>query len=484
MKSQTLLLVKNKQRVGLFVLAIVTVLFLVIPDLVGMEISLSLRLTSLVLLAVYVLLSFEIVHRTTVAMVGAAVVILMGITTGLFDASMSFEFAIAAIDFNTIGLLLGMMLIVAILGQTGIFEYLGIRMSKASKGNMWKLLVMFCLFTAIISMFIDNVTTVLLIVPITISVFRTLRISPVPFIIAQVLASNVGGTATLIGDPPNILIGSAANIDFTPFIINMGPTIAVSLLVSLFILKFMFRKELSQKPHNFEELLSQDEKVLIKDRSVLKKSLVVLTAVIVLFVIHGSLKIEPSIIALSGAGILMVLAKSRPEQILKSVDWSTLIFFAGLFIIISGAEKAGLIDLLSSTVLHISGGNPWILFFMIIWISAIASAFIDNIPFAATMVPLIFTIYNTESVSAVFGNLDTSPLWWALSLGVGLGGNGTMVGSSAGIVATGLAEINGHRITFNQFLKVGFPFMIVTVAVGSIVLLIDVLIRLNFAAML
>ena len=484
MKSQTLLLVKNKQRVGLFVLAIVTVLFLVIPDLVGMEISLSLRLTSLVLLAVYVLLSFEIVHRTTVAMVGAAFVILMGITTGLFDVSMSFEFAIAAIDFNTIGLLLGMMLIVAILGQTGIFEYLGIKMSKASKGNMWKLLVMFCLFTAIISMFIDNVTTVLLIVPITISVFRTLRISPVPFIIAQVLASNVGGTATLIGDPPNILIGSAANIDFTSFIINMGPTIAVSLLVSLFILKFMFRKELSQKPHNFEELLSQDEKVLIKDRSVLKKSLVVLSAVIVLFVIHGSLKIEPSIIALSGAGILMVLAKSRPEQILKSVDWSTLIFFAGLFIIISGAEKAGLIDLLSSTILHISGGNPWILFFMIIWISAIASAFIDNIPFAATMVPLIFTIYNTESVTAVFGNLDISPLWWALSLGVGLGGNGTMVGSSAGIVATGLAEINGHRITFNQFLKVGFPFMIVTVAVGSIILLIDVLIRLNFEGML
>jgi len=484
MKSQTLLLVKNKQRVGLFVLAIVTVLFLVIPDLVGMEISLSLRLTSLVLLAVYVLLSFEIVHRTTVAMVGAAFVILMGITTGLFDASMSFEFAIAAIDFNTIGLLLGMMLIVAILGQTGIFEYLGIRMSKASKGNMWKLLVMFCLFTAIISMVIDNVTTVLLIVPITISVFRMLRISPVPFIIAQVLASNVGGTATLVGDPPNILIGSAANIDFSSFIINMGPTIAVSLLVSLFILKFMFRKELSQKPHNFEELLSQDEKVLIKDRSVLKKSLVVLSAVIVLFVIHGSLKIEPSIIALSGAGILMVLAKSRPEQILKSVDWSTLIFFAGLFIIISGAEKAGLIDLLSSTVLHISGGNPWILFFMIIWISAIASAFIDNIPFAATMIPLIFTIYNNESVAVVFGNLDISPLWWALSLGVGFGGNGTMVGSSAGIVATGLAEINGHRITFNQFLKVGFPFMIVTVAVGSIVLLIDVLIRLNFAAML
>lgn len=479
MKSQTVLLAKNKRLVGLFVLAIVVILFLVIPDLVGIEISLSLRLTSLGLLAVYVLLSFEILHRTTIAMVGATFVILIGILTGLFTASTSFEFAISSIDFNTIGLLLGMMIIVAILGETGVFEYIGVRMSKASKGNMWRLMVMFCIFTATISMFIDNVTTVLLIVPITISIFKTLKISPIPFILAQVLASNVGGTATLIGDPPNILIGSAVNIDFSSFIINMGPTVAVSLFASLFILKFQFRKYLEQKPHNIEDLLSQDEKVLIKDRSVLKKSLAVLLGVIFLFVIHGSINIEPSIIALSGAGILMIVAKSRPEHILRQVDWSTLIFFAGLFIIISGAVKAGAIDLLSSIVLQISGGNPWLLFFMIIWISAIASAFMDNIPFAATMIPLIFAIYNTESVAAVFGSLAINPLWWALSLGVGFGGNGTIIGSSAGIVATGLAEINGHRITFNQFLRVGFPFMIASVAVGSIVLLIDVLLRLN-----
>lgn len=479
MKSQTLLLAKNKRLVGLFVLAIVVILFLVIPDLVGIEISLSLRLTSLGLLAVYVLLSFEIVHRTTIAMAGATFVILIGILTGLFDASTSFEFAISSIDFNTIGLLLGMMIIVAILGETGVFEYLGVRMSKASKGNMWRLMVMFCVFTATISMLIDNVTTLLLIVPITISVFKTLKISPIPFILAQVLASNVGGTATLIGDPPNILIGSAANIDFSSFIINMGPTVGISLFASLFILKFQFRKYLEQKPHNIEDLLSQDEKVLIKDRSVLKKSLAVLLGVIFLFVIHGTINIEPSIIALSGAGILMIVAKSRPEHVLRQVDWSTLIFFAGLFIIISGAVKAGAIDLLSTIVLQISGGNPWLLFFMIIWISAIASAFMDNIPFAATMIPLIFAIYNTESVAAVFGSLAINPLWWALSLGVGFGGNGTLIGSSAGIVATGLAEINGHRITFNQFLRVGFPFMIASVAVGSIVLLVDVLLRLN-----
>jgi Na+/H+ antiporter NhaD/arsenite permease-like protein len=478
MKSQTLLLAKNKKLVGLFVLAIVVILFLVIPDLVGIEVSLSQRLTSIGLLAVYVLLSFEILHRTTIAMVGAAFVIIIGILTGLFTASTSFEFAIISIDFNTIGLLLGMMIIVAILGDTGVFEYLGVRMSKVSNGNMWRLMVMFCIFTATISMFIDNVTTLLLIVPITISIFKTLKISPIPFILAQVLASNVGGTATLIGDPPNILIGSAANIDFSSFIINMGPTVAVSLFASLFILKFQFRKYLEQKPH-FEDLLSQDEKVLLKDRSVLKKSLAVLFGVIFLFVIHGSINIEPSIIALSGAGVLMIVAKSRPERILRQVDWSTLIFFAGLFIIISGAVKAGAIDLLSIIILQISGGNPWLLFFMIIWISAIASAFIDNIPFAAMMIPLIFAIYNTESVAAVFGGLAINPLWWALSLGVGFGGNGTVIGSSAGIVATGLAEINGHRITFNQFLRVGFPFMIASVTVGSVVLLIDVLLRLN-----
>ena len=479
MRSQTLLLAKNKRLVGLAVLATVIVLFLVIPDLVGFEISLALRLTSLGLLAVYVLLSFEIIHRTTMAMVGAAFVIIVGILTGLFEASASFEFVTSSIDFNTIGLLLGMMIIVAVLGDTGVFEYLGVRMSKASKGDMWRLMVMFCVFTATISMFIDNVTTVLLIVPITISVFKTLKLSPIPFIIAQVLASNVGGTATLIGDPPNILIGSAANIDFASFIINMGPTVGISLFASLFILKFLFRKSLAEKPHNIEDLLSQDERILIKDRSVLRKSLAVLGGVIFLFIIHGTLNIEPSIIALSGAGILMIVAKSRPEHILKQVDWSTLIFFAGLFIIISGAEKAGAIDLLSNTVLQISGGNPWVLFFMIIWISAIASAFIDNIPFAATMIPLIYAIYNTESVAAVFGGLAINPLWWALSLGVGFGGNGTVIGSSAGIVAMGLAQVNGHRITFNQFIRVGFPFMIASVAVGSVVLIADVLIRLN-----
>src|SRR5919108_4908006 len=478
MKSQTLLLAKNKRLVGLAVLAIVVVLFLVIPDLIGFEISLSLRLTSLGLLAVYVLLSFEIINRTTMAMVGAAFVIIVGIITGLFEASSSFEFVTSSIDFNTIGLLLGMMIIVAVLGETGVFEYLGIRMSKASKGDMWRLMVMFCVFTASVSMFIDNVTTILLIVPITISIFKTLKISPIPFILAQVLASNVGGTATLIGDPPNILIGSAANIDFTSFIIHMGPTIAVSFVVSLFLLRLLFRNDLKSQVHNFETLMAEDENRLIKDKLLLKKAIAVLLLVVALFVIHGSLHLEPSVIALGGAALLMVITRAQPERVFHEVDWSTLIFFTGLFIIVGVAEHAGTIELLSSTALNITGGNPWFTLIVVTWLSALASAFVDNIPFTATMIPMIQTLNADPMIAATFGNFHYSPLWWALSLGANLGGNGTLIGSSAGVVAAGLAEKNGYMITFNRFFKIGFPFMLSTVAIGTTVLIAGVLLKL------
>jgi Na+/H+ antiporter NhaD/arsenite permease-like protein len=351
-------------------------------------------------------------------------------------------------------------------------------MSKASKGDMWKLLVMLCVFTAVVSMFIDNVTTVLLMVPVTISVFRTFKLSPIPFILAQVLASNVGGTATLIGDPPNILIGSAVNIDFNTFIIHMGPTVAVSLAASMFLLKVLFRKDLTAKPENLDELMKQDEKSFIKDKTLLKKSLVVLFAVIALFVVHGMIHIEPSLIAIGGAGVLLVISRIRPEKVFHEVDWSTLIFFAGLFVIISGAEEAGMIDLLANTALGITGGDPWATFFLVIWLSAIASGFIDNIPFAATMIPLITVLNANESIAAEFGSFGVNPLWWALALGVGFGGSGTLIGSSAGVVGTGLAEKAGHPISFVRFMKVGFPFMICSVAIGSVVLMIDVLLRL------
>jgi Na+/H+ antiporter NhaD/arsenite permease-like protein len=372
-----------------------------------------------------------------------------------------------------------MMIIVAILAETGIFQYIGIKLSKISKGRLYTLLVLLGTFTAVSSMFIDNVTAVLLMVPVTISVFRILNLSPIPFILAQVLTSNVGGAATLIGDPPNILIGSAANIDFNSFIINLGPAVAVSLAVSLILLKLLFRKDLKVKPQHLDELMSRHEDVFIAEKKgLMKKSLAVLFAVIVLFVILGGFHVEPSLIALGGAGTLMLITRASPERVFHEVDWTTLIFFAGIFIIIGGAEEAGMIDILSKGALGITGGEPWTTFFVVIWLSAIASAFVDNIPFAATMIPLISTLSQNESISAAFGGFAINPLWWALALGAGFGGNGTLIGSSAGIIAVGLAEKQGYSITFNRFLKVGFPFMILTTAIGSIVLAIGILVSM------
>jgi Na+/H+ antiporter NhaD/arsenite permease-like protein len=468
--------ISRKTAIGFALVAAFAAIVMTVPDALGMELNPALKLSALVLLSVYVVLSFEIVHRTAIALAGAAMIIAIAISAGLFPAEESFAFVTGAIDFNTIGLLLGMMIIVAILAETGVFQYVGVKMSKAAGGDMWKLLVMLSVFTAIVSMFIDNVTTVLLMVPVTISVFRTFKLSPIPFILAQVLASNVGGTATLIGDPPNIMIGSAVGIDFTTFIVHMGPTVAVSLAASIFLLKVFFRKDLAARPA-LDELMKQDEKSFIRDRTLLKKSLVVLFAVIALFVVHGMIHVEPSLIALGGAGVLLVISRLKPEKVFHEVDWSTLIFFAGLFVIIGGAEAAGMIDLLAGTALGITGGDPWLTFFLIIWLAAIASAFIDNIPFAATMIPLIAVLGANESIAAAFGGFAVNPLWWALALGAGFGGNGTLIGSSAGVVSTGLSEKAGHPISFVRFMKVGFPFMICSTAVGSVVLLIDVLLR-------
>jgi len=470
-------LINKKTATGLLLLSIVSMLIWVIPEMIGFDASVSLRLLAIVLLSIYVVLAFEIVHRTVIVLMAATIAIIIGITTGLFPADESFEFAVRSVDFNTIGLLLGMMIIVTILAETGIFQYIGIKMCKASKGNMWKLLVMMSIFTAVTSMFIDNVTTILLMIPVTFSIFKTFRMSPIPFILALVLASNIGGTATLIGDPPNIMIGSAANIDFSTFFIHMGPTIGISLIVTLILFKIFFRKDLKAIPQNLEELMSQDEMSLIKDRTLLIKSLFVLFGVIILFVIHGSLHIEPSLVALGGAGVLLLISKIKPEKVLHEVDWNTLIFFACLFITINIAKESGIIDVLAKTALAITTGDPWASFFMITWVSAIASAFVDNIPFAATMIPLIEILNQNPSIAAEFHSA-ISPLWWALSLGVGLGGNGTLIGSSAGVIAIGLAEKYGYKMTFMQFFKIGFPFMIITVAVGSVVLMIDLMLKL------
>jgi Na+/H+ antiporter NhaD/arsenite permease-like protein len=460
----------KKNSIGLVLILSFAILILTIPNSIGKEVSPIFAISVVVMLSVYIVLSFEMVHRTSIALLGAIVIVAAAITFGTVNAEESFEFIIDAIDFNTIGLLLGMMIIVAILGETGIFHWIAIKASKISKGNLWKLMLILCTFTAVASMLVDNVTIILLMVPVTLSVFRILNVSSIPFIIGQVLASNIGGAATLIGDPPNIIIGSAANIDFISFIANMGPTIAITFAVSLLLLKFIFRKELKMQVHNFGELMNADEGALIKDKNVLKKSMVVLFSVVSLFAVHSILHLEVSVIALGGAAILLVITRLNVEKVLHEVDWSTLIFFTGLFIIVGVAEQAGLITALSSVAIEITGGNPWLTFLMIIWLSSIASAFIDNIPFTATMIPLIHTLNTNPSIIAAFGDFNISPLWWALALGADLGGNGTLIGSSAGVVAAGLCLKYGHHISFNKWFKIGFPFMIITVAVGTVIL--------------
>ena len=355
---------QKKILIGIVLIIIFAVLIFSVPQLIGKKsVAPILSISALVLISIYIVLSLEIIHRGSLALLGATIIVSAAIGLGALQPEESLDFIIVeAIDFNTIGLLLGMMIIVAILGETGVFYWFGIKANNLSKGNLWKLMLLLCTFTAIASMFIDNVTTILLMIPVTISVFRAFKISPIPFIIAQALASNIGGTATLIGDPPNILIGSAANIDFNTFLINMGPTVAIVFVASLLLLRFFFKKDLyAQKPQQttiknndtniIKEQIQGNETSLIKDKNLLKKSLIVLVGVIVLFSLQNLHHIDVSVIALGGAAVLLVISRAHFEKIIHEVDWSTLIFFTGLFIIVGIAQHVGLINILSSAQL-------------------------------------------------------------------------------------------------------------------------------------
>ena len=430
------------------------------------------------MVSIYVILSFEIFHRTSIVIFGALILVIASLLAGSIHPNQTLHFVIDFIDFNTIGLLLGMMIIVAILGETGIFNWVGVKAIRLSRGNLWKLMIILCVFTAVTSMFVDNVTIILLMVPVTLTIFRALKISPVPFILGQTLSCNIGGAATLIGDPPNIIIGSAANIHFTSFFLNMAPPILVTFLLGMVLLKIIFRKELKTIVNISGKFKAIDEKSLIKDKSLLKSCLIILAGVIFFFVIHGAIRIDASIIALGGAAILLVITRARVEKVLQQVDWATLIFFAGLFVVVGILEEVGLVSLLAKILIGITGGEPWLTFHTVIWISAITSGFIENIPFTTTMVPIIEILNSSTSINSHFGSLNISPLWWALALGAGLGGNGTWIGSSAGVVAVGISLKYGHKISFIRWFKIGFPFMILTVALGSVILMIMTLLSL------
>jgi Na+/H+ antiporter NhaD and related arsenite permeases len=420
-----------------------------------MDTTLKLILACSIFLVAYVFIIFEKLDRTLIAFIGASLMILTGV--------ISQEHAFGHIDFNTIGLLIAMMIIVMIIKRTGLFEYLAIKVVKLAKGDPIRLLIFLSIITGILSSILDNVTTILLIIPITFDIAKDLHISPVPFIMAEVFASNVGGTATLIGDPPNIMIGSSVGLTFTDFIKYDAPVVLPLLLLTTFIFALIYKRKLATTEEAKEKVLKMDEKLAIKDKKLLIKSLAVLFLTFTGFILHGALHYESATIAIVGAVILLTISKLSPEKILLEVEWSTIIFFTGLFMLVGGLQEAGAIKILAEWVLSMTHGNLLLTTMAILWVSAIASAFVDNIPFVATMIPMI------KDMGELSG-INLTPLWWALSLGACLGGNGTIIGASANVLAVGMAREKGHKITFKNYFKLAFPITILTVAIATIYL--------------
>ncbi|GBE36638.1 arsenical pump membrane protein [bacterium BMS3Bbin07] len=366
-----------------------------------------------------------------------------------------------------------MMIIINLMKPTGFFEYIAIKSAKLGKGEPMRIMTIFAIVTAILSALLDNVTTVLLLAPVTLLIADALEVDPIPFLIAEALASNIGGTATLIGDPPNIMIASKAKLNFMDFIYNLTPAIIVIMASFLFILKVMFGKKLHVRPELKQRILEMDEKEAIKDPVMLKKSLFVLSIVVVGFVLHGTFNYEPATVALFGAGLLLLLSGTHePHHVLAEVEWPTIFFFMGLFIIIGGVVKVGLIKWMSIEVLAITHGNMFATSMLIMWFSAFASAFVDNIPYVATMNPLIIDmakqIWPHLQGLQLLHNPELMPVWWSLALGACLGGNGTAIGASANVIVVGLAERAGKKISFIRFMAYGMPVMIITVFISMI----------------
>lgn len=412
----------------------------------------------LIFLASYGLIISEKIHRTIVALIGAAVIIIVGIFLQFYDQ----HAAINAIDFNTIGLLIGMMIIVEIMKHTGLFQYVAIKGAKKVKGRPWPIMVIFAVITAIFSALLDNVTTVLLLVPITIVICDNLHVNPKPFLLVVIFSSNIGGTATLIGDPPNILIGSAAGLSFMDFVKNLAPIVLVMFLAVIPFFYWRYKKRIQTEQKYMDNIMRLNEKESIKDKKLLTKSLIVLGIVILGFIFHGALGLEAATIAIFGAGLLLLLENENLEKALHGVEWTTIFFFVGLFVLVGGLENTGVLSWIAEKIIELTQGDLAITSTLILWGSAFLSAFVDNIPFVATMIPLI------QDMGTTFSNLN--PLWWSLALGACLGGNGALVGASANLVVAGMSEKAGYKISFVEFLKTGLIIMIITVAISNIYL--------------
>lgn len=403
-------------------------------------------LACLIFAGAYVLIATEWVHRVAAALGGAALMLVCGFT----DGETAYHSEAAGIDWNVIFLLLGMMIIVGVLKQTGLFEFLAIFAVKRARGRPYLVLAIFVVITGVASALLDNVTTVLLIAPVTFLVCDRLALNPVPYLIAEVLASNIGGTATLIGDPPNIIIGSKANLSFNDFLVNLGPFIVILLVVFVAVCRWMFRDAFHADPDRVAEVMALSEREAIEDHRLLIQSLSVLVLVLAGFVLHTTVHLEPSVVALIGAGLLVLISRITTSQALADVEWETLVFFVGLFVMVGALVKTGVIDLVSHALAGSIGGNLLLAVLALLVLSAVMSAIVDNIPFVATMTPVVAGLVAAEGHSP-----QGRALWWALALGADLGGNATAVGASANVVALGLATRNGTEISFWKFTRYG-----------------------------
>lgn len=414
-------------------------------------------LAILIFILSYLAIVSEKIHRMVVAVFGAGLMILFHV--------LSQEEAVAKIDFNTLGLLIGMMIIVNITKRTGLFQYLAIKAAKFAHGDPVKIMIYLGVLTAVASGLLDNVTTILLVVPVTLVVSDTLKVNPIPFVLTEILSSNIGGAATLIGDPPNIMIGSATGLTFMDFVTNMLPLMIVVLIVTIIILTLIFRKSLHVSEEAKAEILSFDEKKAITDKKLLIKSLIVLFLTIVSFILYDYTGIDSATVAIFAASVLLLITNIEPEEIMANIEWTTIFFFGGLFILVGSLEAIGVFEILGEAVLKVTGGNLTLMTTMVLWMSTFLSSFLDNIPYVATMIPLV------NHISA--GNVAAfEPVWWALSIGACLGGNGTIIGASANVVARGVIDKHGYKLTFLGYMKVAFPLMILSIAISTIYLLI------------
>ena len=434
-----------------------------------------------IFIAVYLAIIFleKKLHKTKIALMGAALMLVLHIITQR-DA---FHDEALGVDWNVIFLLISMMIIIAILRGTGLFEAIAIWAVRVAQGRPFALMAMLNVVTAVLSAFLDNVTTVLLIAPVTIAICRDLKINPVPFLISEALASNIGGTATLIGDPPNIMIASRTGLSFMDFIYNLAPVVLVIMLLYTLILRALFARGIRVSEADRMRVMAMNPRDQIKDWVLLRKSLFVLGLVIIGFALHGLLHYQPATVALAGAALLLALRRHNPHHTLAEVEWNTIFFFVGLFIVIGGIVKVGLIKLLAEQALLLTEGDLFKTSLLVLWVSAVLSAFVDNIPYVATMNPLIIEMAQSLfpdvaarvqagelPASALIRHPDLLPVWWSLALGACLGGNGTYIGASANVIVVGLAERARHKITFVEFFKYGFPIMIGTIVVSTIYL--------------